>query len=803
MDFAKLMSAHIKKGKETASPAESTEKKYLKRSEIEAQRQAAYAAEQEAAERARRERLERKRKAEEDEAEREAERQEKRMRMAEESRRMREEEEEAEERKRRKRLGLPDLPPKKKDGEDEGTPVPEDEDMDNEELVAKLRALDEPARLFGETHKQRLKRYKKRVGADTLAAIMTDGPIPTTLHLVPEKDMKVSLKVPKEKQAREFLFRQLASYFTMVLKEWDLTLARRDPEVRESYQGKQAYAAMVQARENMRPLFKKLEKFDLPDSIVEPVVEIVHAAQERRYVDANDGYLRLSIGKAAWPIGVTMESYFTYPPEPESPVNHDVLFRPGIAPDGSDTFTPRTLIYDLKGAFGSMRKINALYEAEDDRNILDQNGVWPSKPIVQPATQTIPQSIYQEHLDAGLQPPPLSTSSVRYWSDYSRVYYHPKSIVQLSEFDVNDKLMPFESWDVGMELFEKLEREVDLVDRDLRPFVEECDGIQGLQIFTGVDDAWGGWTSGWLERMRDEYGKLSIWTWGLGDHGASAATPRERRLQQIANSARSLQILGEQSSVYIPMSNRPAKLPGYLTLDATSPWHIAALQVVGLESMNISSRLRTSLGGRGTLQDLENTINSTGKRRIAKLEMSIADPAVLSDKALDETEHAEKVGSVTSRQTSEGDDQLGNFDIDTFTRDYRIESRRKKKEHVFGRAEASRGEWSLSEDAERDPHDRFYSGPAVQRFGAPLLFPLLDSFPRSMFDVGSGHATKLAVHTGLTTSTAVADQVRAVEQIVKRLAGIEEREALCNNLQVLAEEYDEGWDSGTDSDDDE
>ena len=260
MDFAKLMSAHIKKGKDTASPAESTEKKYLKRSEIEAQRQAAYVAEQEAAEKARRERLEKKRKAEEDEAEREAERREKRMRMAEESRRIREEEEEAEERQRRRRLGLPDLPPKNKEGE----------------------------------------------GADSLAAIMTDGPIPTTLQLVPEKDMKVNLQVPKDKQGREFLFRQLASYFTMVLKEWDLTLLRRDAEVKESYQGKQAYAAMVQARENMRPLFKKLEKFDLPDSIVEPVVEIVHAAQERRYVDANDGYLRLSIGKGAWPIGVTM-----------------------------------------------------------------------------------------------------------------------------------------------------------------------------------------------------------------------------------------------------------------------------------------------------------------------------------------------------------------------------------------------------------------------------------------------------------------------------------------------------------------
>jgi len=306
MDFGKLMSAQIKKGKEAATPQTSNDKKYLKRSEIEAQRQAAYEAEQEAAERSRREKLERKRKAEEDEAEREEERREKRRRLAEESRRLREEEEDAEERKRRKRLGLPDLPPRKKEGEEDGTPVPEDEDIEDEELVAKLRALQEPARLFGETHKQRLRRYKKRVGADNLAAITTDGPIPTTLQLVPEKDMKISPKIPTDKEGREFLFRQLASYFTMVLKEWDVTLARRDRDVIESYQGQQAYAAMVQARENMRPLFKKMEKFELPDSILEPVVEIVLAAQERRYVDANDGYLRLSIGKAAWPIGVTM-----------------------------------------------------------------------------------------------------------------------------------------------------------------------------------------------------------------------------------------------------------------------------------------------------------------------------------------------------------------------------------------------------------------------------------------------------------------------------------------------------------------
>jgi hypothetical protein len=127
----------------------------------------------------------------------------------------------------------------------------------------------------------------------------------------------------------------------------------------------------------------------------------------------------------------------------------------------------------------------------------------------------------------------------------------------------------------------------------------------------------------------------------------------------MVNSSRSLQTLGEQSSVYIPMSNRPAKLPSYLLLNAASPWHIAALQIIGVESMTLSSRLRTPVGGRGTLQDLEDTINSTGKRRIAKFEMSIADPDVLSDNIPQEDGQVEKTGLMTPRHTSKGDEQLG------------------------------------------------------------------------------------------------------------------------------------------------
>ncbi|KAI1844095.1 hypothetical protein JX266_009768 [Neoarthrinium moseri] len=295
MDFASLMSKEIAKAKKPEAAASG---KYIKRSDAEAARQKAYLAEQKELEEKRAARAAEKRKREEDAAEEARVRDEKRRRLEEDTRRRREEQEREEERKRRKRLGLPELKEQEDgadadaDGQDGGEDIPDDD------LVAKLRDLGHPATLFGESHKGRLRRYRK------LTTVVTKGPIPTTLQLVDEKDMKVDGAMPKDKEARRYLFRQLASYFTMVLREWERALAQE--ERRDTFESKAAVNAMVQSRENMTPLFRRLEKDELDDDILQPVIEIVKAAQERRYVDANDGYLRLSIGKAAWPIGVTM-----------------------------------------------------------------------------------------------------------------------------------------------------------------------------------------------------------------------------------------------------------------------------------------------------------------------------------------------------------------------------------------------------------------------------------------------------------------------------------------------------------------
>lgn len=237
MDFAALMNKEIGKAKASKEAEAEQSKKFLKRAEVEAERREKYLAEQRALEAEKERKLQQKRKREEDEAEANRNREEKRRKLAEESRRRREEQEAEEDKARRKRLGLPELVK-------ETSEEVEVDDVKDEELIDKLRAMGQPARVFGETHKGRLRRFRK------LGIVMTTGPIPTSLQLVEEKDMKVDV-VPKGEEERKFLFRQLASYFTMVLEQWETAL---EVEKRDTFASKAAYNAMVQSKENMTPV---------------------------------------------------------------------------------------------------------------------------------------------------------------------------------------------------------------------------------------------------------------------------------------------------------------------------------------------------------------------------------------------------------------------------------------------------------------------------------------------------------------------------------------------------------------------
>lgn len=82
-----------------------------------------------------------------------------------------------------------------------------------------------------------------------------------------------------------------------------------------------------------------------------------------------------------------------------------------------------------------------------------------------------------------------------------------------------------------------------------------------------------------------------------------------------------------------------------------------------------------------------------------------------------------------------------------------------------------------------------------------MPFPILDSFP-DIFSGTQQSSASLAITTSLSTDTTVALRIKNLQQIVNRAIGVDEREALSNSLGEIAEAYEEGWDSGTDDDDD-
>lgn len=185
--------------------------------------------------------------------------------------------------------------------------------------------------------------------------------------------------------------------------------------------------------------------------------------------------------------------------------------------------------------------------------------------------------------------------------------------------------MPFERYATGEDLFASLDKEFDLLDRDLRPFIEEADQMQGIQVLTGLDDAWGGFAAKYLERVRDEYGKTAVFVWG-NEHGDSfkPEQTREKRLLRLANKARTLTEVYKYASVVVPFTVPFATLdPTKLALDAGSQWHNTALLATAMESVTLPSRLRDK-ANRDTLGTLADTLNAMGKQNVASLGMSFA-----------------------------------------------------------------------------------------------------------------------------------------------------------------------------------
>ncbi|SPQ22566.1 a60ae1e7-166f-4579-a23c-5b441c2f00d7 [Thermothielavioides terrestris] len=476
----------------------------------------------------------------------------------------------------------------------------------------------------------------------------------------------------------------------------------------------------------------------------------------------------------------TQESYFTYSENEESPIDHDIHFRPGLAPDGTETFMPRTVIYDLKGAFGTLRKLNALYDVNDEAN--PPQALWDGTTTLYRAPP-LAESAYTTSLNQGLPPPRLTPASIRFFADYSRVFYHPRSLIPL-EYAVALALQVLQAEErhaAGEDLFAALDREHDLLDRDLRPFVEEADCMQAVQVFAGLEDGWGGFAGRYLERLRDEYGK-------------------DRRLLRLANKARTLTELYKQASIVVPLAV-PERLPARIHLDPAVQWHTSALLAAAVESALLPSRLkdpakRESLGG------MAEVLNTMGKQSVAGLQMSFA----RSDSEDQEDIRPRK--KLSEEELSEG------VQLDVrFTPSDQLEPYSRSngfdRPRVFSQLIASRGYGDEeAEDVEMDELGRRVRRsayePVTKSYNSALKFPLLDSFPEIFRgDDGEPLTGAINITSSLSTDSSVSSRLKQLRSTVIRSIGLEDRETLGNELMEMADEYHEGWSSGSDEGEDD
>jgi pre-mRNA-splicing factor 18 len=102
---------------------------------------------------------------------------------------------------------------------------------------------------------------------------------------------------------------RVVAHFKRLMEEWEAETqgrAEAQPAWGASLEGRNAVSVMRLSKEHIRPLFRQLKRRECPADIERALWCIVKAMRVRNYKEAGDLYVRLAIGNAPWPIGVTM-----------------------------------------------------------------------------------------------------------------------------------------------------------------------------------------------------------------------------------------------------------------------------------------------------------------------------------------------------------------------------------------------------------------------------------------------------------------------------------------------------------------
>ncbi|OUM69245.1 hypothetical protein PIROE2DRAFT_2954, partial [Piromyces sp. E2] len=178
----------------------------------------------------------------------------------------------------------------------------------------------------------------------------------------------------------------------------------------------------------------------------------------------------------------------------------------------------------------------------------------------------------------------LNEKTIKHWTDFNISYYHPKTTIELSEYTVNDETTPFGSFSCGEELYTSGSYGEKLFDDNLRFFLEDCDQLQGFQIFCETNSAFSGFASKLVEEINDEFGHHTVLIYGIENKDNNTILSR-------INKSLSMRAFNESSLLYIPLdiTNTPANnfWSKYYSANVNSIYHSTALYSSAIESISL------------------------------------------------------------------------------------------------------------------------------------------------------------------------------------------------------------------------
>ncbi|KII83792.1 hypothetical protein PLICRDRAFT_119052 [Plicaturopsis crispa FD-325 SS-3] len=338
--------------------------------------------------------------------------------------------------------------------------------------------------------------------------------------------------------------------------------------------------------------------------------------KEILYIQA--GSLANYVGTHFWN---TQESYFTYGDDEDPIVSHDISFREGLTDKREPILCPRLLVFDRKTNFGTLAKNTALFETidkPDDAEITSPNG-----DVVEYRQDPVPKSKYQDRMDDEGAGDSENTEAddadpdIRFWSDFNRVYYIPRTVQRLA--DVPEWEDVEGNWAHGQEIFQRYDEDTELMDESLRPFVEECDSLQGIQVMHDIS-TFGSFTDAFLTAFRDEYTKLSSLSFPLLSDAIPGEIDADDVLRKALNDAMCLRNLNELSSMNAPIQSPSTWTDGSwdaeLDLNLQSLYHTSAVLSAHIESATLPLRMK---GSGEDLSSLCAQLNWQGTTRFSHL----------------------------------------------------------------------------------------------------------------------------------------------------------------------------------------